>query len=255
VERDLLFAHELADAADAITLARFGALDLRVETKPDLTPVSEADRAAEAAVRRLVAGAREGESVFGEEFGDDGGEVRWIVDPIDGTRNYVRGLPVWATLLALEREGSVELGLVSAPALGRRWWAIRGGGAWVDGRRCAVSAVSRIEDATVSTTSAPRMPAGWNTLAARAWTSRGFGDFWQYCLLAEGALDVAADEALQLWDYAPLVLLVAEAGGSSTTFAGAQPTPGASLLSTNRTLHGQALGLLDGQDSLAAGAD
>ncbi len=115
--------HELADAADAITLARFGALDLRVETKPDLTPVSEADRAAEEAIRALVARERPGEGVFGEEFGDEGGEVRWIVDPIDGTKNYVRGVPVWATLLALERGSRVDVAVVSAPALGRRWWA------------------------------------------------------------------------------------------------------------------------------------
>ncbi len=181
---------------------------------------------------------------MGEEFGDDGGPVRWIVDPIDGTKNYVRGLPVWATLLALEREGRVEVGLVSAPALGRRWWATRGGGAWSEGRRCRVSRVGRLEDATVSTTSAPQMPPGWGALAARAWTSRGFGDFWQYCLLAEGALDVASDESLQLWDYAAIELLVAEAGGRSTTFAGAAPAPGASFLSTNGAVHDEALTLL-----------
>src|SRR5712692_6165213 len=121
-DSDLAFAHELADAADAITLARFRALDLRVETKPDLTPVSEADRAAEEAIRDLVARDRDGEGVLGEELGDDGADVRWIIDPIDGTRNYVRGSPVWATLIALEREGLVEAALVSAPALGRRWW-------------------------------------------------------------------------------------------------------------------------------------
>src|ERR687885_2817360 len=126
---DLRFAHELADVADAITLPRFRALDLRVETKPDLSPVSEADRAAEEAIRAAVAASGRGEGVLGEEFGDDGGDVRWIVDPIDGTTNYVRGVPVWATLLALQREDEVVLSLVSAPALGRRWWALRGGGA------------------------------------------------------------------------------------------------------------------------------
>jgi histidinol-phosphatase len=241
---ELAFAHELADAADAVTLARFRALDLEVETKPDLTPVSEADRAAEAAVRRLVERRGRGEGVLGEEFGDDGGDVRWIVDPIDGTRNYVRGLPVWATLLALEREGTVELGLVSAPALGRRWFAARGEGAWVDGARCRVSSVARIEDAVVSTTSAPEMPAGWATLAERAWTSRGFGDFWQYCLLAEGGLDVASDATLAPWDYAAVLVLVDEAGGRCSTFAGAPPAPGASFLATNGALHDESMALL-----------
>jgi histidinol-phosphatase len=138
---DLRFAHTLADAADAVTTARFRALDLRVDTKPDLTPVSEADRRAEEVIRGLVGASGRGEGVLGEEFGDDGGDVKWIVDPIDGTTNYVRGVPVWATLLALEREGVVELGFVSAPALGRRWWAVLGEGAYADGVRCHVSSV------------------------------------------------------------------------------------------------------------------
>jgi histidinol-phosphatase len=243
VEPDLRFAHELADAADRITLARFRALDLRVETKPDLTPVTEADRAAEEAVRALVAG-RPGEGVFGEELGDDGGAVRWIVDPIDGTRNYVRGVPVWATLLALERDGVVTVGLVSAPALGRRWWAARGGGAWVDGEQCRVSAVARIENATVSTTSATLMPTGWVDLARAAWVERGFGDFWQHCLVAEGAVDVATDEELQPWDYAAVRLLVEEAGGRCSTFEGAEPAAGASFLSTNGAVHAAAVAAL-----------
>jgi histidinol-phosphatase len=247
VDRDLRFAHELADTADAITLTRFRALDLRVETKPDLSPVTEADKAAEQAVRALVQRERKGESVMGEEFGDDGGRVRWIVDPIDGTRNYVRGLPVWATLLALERDSRVELAVVSAPALGRRWWASRDAGAWANGEACHVSAVTRIEDAAVSTTSAPHMPAGWAELAARAWTSRGFGDFWQYCLLAEGALDVASDDALEFWDYAAVELLVAEAGGRSTTLSGESPSPGESFLSSNALLHAQALAVIAGR--------
>ena len=242
---DLRFAHELADAADAITLALFRAHDLRVETKPDLTPVSEADRAAEEAIRDLVASERSGESVFGEEFGDDGGEARWIVDPIDGTKNYVRGIPVWGTLLALERDGRVELGVVSAPALARRWWAERGAGAWAaEGERLRVSAVAQIADAAVSTTSARDMPAGWSELASRAWSSRGFGDFWQYCLVAEGALDAAADEQLQLWDYAAVQLLVEEAGGRCSTFAGGRPAPGESFLASNGTVHEAAVALL-----------
>ena len=238
---DLRFAHELADVADAITLARFRAVDLRVDTKPDLTPVSEADRTTEEAIRSLVAERRPGEGVLGEELGDDGGDARWIVDPIDGTRNYVRGVPVWGTLLALERDGVVQVGLVSAPALGRRWWATRGAGAWADGSRCAVSAVARVEDAVVSTTSARDMPGGWRTLAGRAWADRSFSDFWQYCLVAEGSVDVAADESLQLWDYAAVQLIVSEAGGRCTTLSGDVPSPGASFLATNGLLHDEAL--------------
>jgi histidinol-phosphatase len=245
VSSDLEFAHRLADAADEITTARFRALDLRVETKPDLTPVSEADRAAEQAIRELVASSGRGEGVFGEEFGDDGGDARWIVDPIDGTRGYVRGVPVWATLLALEREGSVVLGLVSAPALGRRrWWAERGEGAFASGERCHVSSVGRVEDSAVSATSARVMPPGWRTLVERAWSNRGFGDFWQHCLVAEGALDVACDRLLNLWDYAPVQLLVEEAGGRCTTFDGAEPVAGGSFVATNALLHDEVVSLL-----------
>jgi histidinol-phosphatase len=244
VNADLAFASELADAADSITTARFRALDLRVETKPDLSPVSEADRAAEEAIRALVAASGRGEGVFGEEFGDDGGDSRWIVDPIDGTTNYVRGVPVWATLLALERDGVVVASLVSAPALGRRWWAARGEGAFADGARCHVSAVTRIEDAAVSTTSARRMPAGWSEIVKRAWSNRGLGDFWQHCLVAEGSLDVACDSVMKLWDYAPVQLIVEEAGGRSTTYEGAAPSVDASFVTTNGLLHDEVVSLL-----------
>jgi histidinol-phosphatase len=247
LDPDLAFALELADVADAITMARFQATDLRVETKPDLTPVSEADRAAEEAIRSRVAGLRPGESVLGEEFGDDGGSVRWIVDPIDGTRNYVRGNPVWGTLLALEREGAVTVSVVSAPALGRRWWAIRGGGAWADGTRCAVSAVARVDDCVVSTGSASSMPAGWHDLTARAWNDRGFGDFWQHCLVAEGSVDVSTDAELKLWDYAAVRLLIEEAGGRCTTFEGDPPASDRSFVATNGALHGEVVALLGGQ--------
>jgi len=241
---DLEFAHLLADAADAITTARFRALDLHVETKPDLTPVSEADRTAEEAIRALVASSGRSEGVLGEELGDDGGDVRWIVDPIDGTRNYVRGVPVWATLLALEREGEVVLGLVSAPELHRRWWALRGEGAFANGEPCRVSAVSRLEDASVSTTSARGMPAGWRAIVDRSWSNRGLGDFWQHCLIAEGALEVACDSRLKLWDYAAVQLLVEEAGGRCTTFEGAPPAVDESFVATNRVLHGDVVSLL-----------
>jgi len=244
VNADLEFAHVLADAADAITVARFRSADLRVETKPDLTPVSEADRAAEEALRALVAASGRGEGVLGEELGDDGGDAKWIVDPIDGTSNYVRGVPVWATLLALQRDGEILVGLVSAPALHRRWWAIRGEGAFANGEPCGASGVSRIEDSSVSTTSARRMPDGWRSIVQRAWSNRGLGDFWQHCLVAEGSLDVACDSTLKLWDYAAVQLIVEEAGGRCTTFEGDPPAVDASFLSTNGVLHDEVVSLL-----------
>jgi histidinol-phosphatase len=241
---DLAFAHALADTADSLTTARFRALDLRVETKPDLSPVSEADRAAEEAIRDQIGSSGRGEGVFGEEFGDDGTDVKWIVDPIDGTTNYVRGVPVWATLLALQREREVVLSLISAPALGRRWWALRGGGAFAAGAPCRVSAVAALEDAAISTTSARRMPPGWSEIVQRAWSNRGLGDFWQHCLVAEGSLDVACDSVMKLWDYAPVQLLVEEAGGRCTTYSGGEPVVDGSFVATNGVLHDEVVALL-----------
>lgn len=208
---DLEFALALADRADALTVARFCAADLRVETKTDLTPVTDADRAVERAVREHVAAERPGEGVLGEEEGDDdGGAVRWIVDPIDGTRNFARGIPVWATLIALERDGVRTCGVVSAPALGRRWWAARGTGAWRgDGERLRVSSVSSLRDATVSCS----LAKDYVVLEPLVWHARGFGDFWQHVLVAEGALDACVDAGLSLWDYAALEPILAEAGG------------------------------------------
>ncbi|HEY2327677.1 MAG TPA: inositol monophosphatase family protein [Gaiellaceae bacterium] len=249
MSRDLEFGFALADAADAVTLRRFRALDLRVETKPDLTPVSEADRAAEEAVRALVSASGRGEGVFGEEFGGAGESgARWIVDPIDGTTSYVRGSPVWATLLALERDGIVVCAVVSAPALGRRWWAERGGGAFASGgEQLRVSGVARMEDCAVSCTSARRMPPGWTEIVQRAWSNRGLGDFWQHCLVAEGAVDVACDGAyMQLWDYAGVRLIVEEAGGRCTTFEGGEPFPRSSFVSTNGLVHDDVVTLLAG---------
>jgi histidinol-phosphatase len=243
-ESDLRFAHALADAADAVTTARFRALDLHVDTKPDLSPVSEADRRAEEVIRDAVAASGRGEGVLGEEYGDDGGDVKWIVDPIDGTTNFVRGVPIWATLLALARDGVVELGLVSAPALGRRWWALRGGGAFAAGERCRVSRIDRIEDAAVSTTSARRMPVGWSTIVRRAWSNRGLGDFWQHCLVAEGSLEIACDSVMHVWDYASVKLLVEEAGGRCSTFAGGEPAELESFVATNGLLHDEAVAQL-----------
>jgi histidinol-phosphatase len=241
---DLDFGHALADAADAITLARFRAHDLYVETKPDATPVSEADRAAEEALRSLIAASGRGEGVLGEEFGDASGETTWIVDPIDGTKNYVRGIPVWATLLALRRGDDLVAAVISAPALGRRWWAARGEGAFANGVRCRVSGVARVEDAVVSRTSGHGMPAGGADLAARAYADRGFGDFWQHCLVAEGAVDIACDSILKLWDYAAVQLLVEEAGGRCSTFTGASPADDESFLSSNGVVHQAAIALL-----------
>jgi histidinol-phosphatase len=247
-QADLRFAHELADAADAITLPRFRARDLHVETKADLTPVSEADRRGEEAIRELVASSGRGEGVLGEELGDDGGDVRWIVDPIDGTMNYVRGVPIWATLLALEREGRVDVAVVSAPALGRRWWAARGEGCFVDGAPCRVSQVARIEDASISCTSVRGQLRvardGYLELVQRAWSNRALGDFWQHCLVAEGALEVGMDSGLNLWDYASVALIVEEAGGRATTFRGGAPTPGESFVATNGVLHDEVVLLL-----------
>ncbi|HEX4930035.1 MAG TPA: inositol monophosphatase family protein, partial [Gaiellaceae bacterium] len=193
------------DDADAITLARFRAADLRVETKSDLTPVSEADRAVEAMLRGRIERERPGEPVLGEEEGgaDTSG---WILDPIDGTRNYTRGIPVWATLIAF----ADRVAVVSAPALGRRWWAVRGGGAYVNGESIHVSRISRLEDATLLyALDRPVPERAW-----AAWHLRGFGDFWAHMLVAEGAAELAVDAPdLAVWDAAPLSIILEEAGG------------------------------------------
>ena len=240
---DLAFALSLADTADEITLARFRAADLRVETKPDLTPVSDADRAVEETLRARIAAERSGEIVVGEELGADAGTgERWIVDPIDATKNYVRGIPLFATLISLEDRVAV----VSAPALGRRWWAERGGGAWSEGRRLAVSGVERIEDSVVTFTSLTGHSPGFFALAERAWAARGFGDFWQYMLLAEGAVDVCVEAQANLWDLAAPKLIVEEAGGRLTDFRGVDTADGGSALATNEHLHDAALAALAG---------
>ncbi|MDQ3067104.1 MAG: histidinol-phosphatase [Actinomycetota bacterium] len=206
---DLAFALSLADDADAISLARFRALDLQVETKPDLTPVSEADRAVEAALRERLGRDRPGEPVLGEEEGGED-ESGWILDPIDGTRNYTRGIPVWATLIAY----ADRVAVVSAPALGRRWWAERGAGAYANGEPICVSAIERLEDATLLyALDRPVPEAAWS-----AWHVRGFGDFWAHMLVAEGAAEIAVDAAgLAIWDRAPLGIILEEAGGRFDT--------------------------------------
>ena len=241
-DADLTFALELAELADSLSLPRFRAADLQVETKPDLTPVTDADRAVERALRERIAAERPGETVLGEEEGDDGGEVRWIVDPIDGTRNFSRGIPVWATLIALERDGAVVCGVVSAPALGHRWWAARGEGAWRDGEQINVSRVAALEDAAVSCTYA----ADLALFEPHVWHARGLGDFWQHMLVAEGALDASVDARLAIWDYAAVVPIVEEAGGRSGTPDGGGARPKEQLVSTNGIVHDAVLHLLSG---------
>ena len=231
---DLAFALQLADLADSLSLPRFRARDLRVDTKPDLTPVTDADRAVERALRERIAAERPGEGVLGEEEGDDGGRIRWIVDPIDGTRNFSRGIPVWATLIALERDGTLTAAAVSAPALARRWWAALGEGAFADGEPIRVSHVSALADATVSCSHARDLAR----VEPVAWHARGLGDFWQHVLVAEGAVDAAVDTELELWDSAAVELVVTEAGGRAGIAADGQ------FVTTNGHVHDEVLALL-----------
>jgi histidinol-phosphatase len=240
---DLSFALRLADLADAVTVERFRADDLVVETKPDLSPVTEADRAVERLLRKRIGEERPDHGVVGEEFGaDQPGSARWILDPIDGTKNYLRGVPVWATLIALEREGRVEVGVVSAPALHRRWWAARGSGAFVNGRRMRVSQVADLADAVLSyasLTSWERHGLGeqFLTLARSCWRTRGFGDFWSHMLVAEGAADLAVEPEVELWDLAAPQVIVEEAGGRFTDLGGIPTPAGGSVVSSNGLLH------------------
>ena len=253
---DLRLAHVIADQVDAMTMERFKAQDLEVETKPDTTPVTDADRRAEEIVRSQLARTRPRDAVIGEEMPDTGhGPRQWVIDPIDGTKNFVRGVPVWATLIALIDAGQVVLGVVSAPALGRRWWAATGSGAWTGkslaaASRLQVSQVSRLEDASLSYSSL----SGWEEqgrleafldLTRSVWRTRGYGDFWSYVLVAEGAVDIAAEPELALHDMAALVPIVTEAGGRFTSLGGVPGPFGGSALVTNGPLHDQVLALLD----------
>jgi histidinol-phosphatase len=242
IDPDLAFAHELADLADSLSLPRFRAADLRVDEKPDLTPVSDADRAVEEALRAAIAERRPGEGFLGEEGGGEEADTRWVVDPIDGTRNFVRGIPIWATLVALEREGRALVGVASAPALGQRWWAARGEGAHRDDSRIHVSAIRRIEDATFCYTSArdfakQGMADRFLALAERSWVARGFGDFWMHMLVAEGSAEFAIDGGLQRWDTAAVEVIVEEAGGRFSGLDGRRHEPGGGALSSNGLLH------------------
>jgi histidinol-phosphatase len=250
---DLALALQLADAADEITMAHFRADDLLVETKPDMTPVSEADRAVEQCMQELLAQSHPGDAVFGEEFGGDvAGARRWIVDPIDGTKGYVRGMPVWATLLALQEEGEVTTAVVSAPAIGRRWWATKGGGAYTNrepARPLRVSGVRELADAQLSFGGFEEWQQTGRfdallALASKCWRTRGFGDFWQYMLVAEGSAEICADPTVSEWDLAAPMLVVQEAGGTFTDFTGTATAAGGSGLASNGLLHEAALSLL-----------
>lgn len=252
---DLALALRLADSADAVTLPRFRAADLRVTRKPDHSPVTDADTAAETALRDLIGAARPGDGVLGEEGGGTvtGTGRGWVLDPIDGTKNFSRGLPVWATLIALTVDGEAVVGVVSAPALGRRWWAARGLGAHTcdvpggPARSIRVSGVTDLGDAYLSTTDqrtfAERLHR-YLALVDAVWESRAFGDFWQHCLVAEGVLDVAVDAAANPWDLAALAPIVAEAGGRLTDLNGAVGFTGGDGISTNGALHQAALSIV-----------
>lgn len=256
IAEDLALALRIADLADALTLSRFQAIDLRVASKPDNTPVTDADTAVEALVRERLAEARPGDAVLGEEQGLIGGDSRrrWILDPIDGTKNFVRGVPVWGTLLALEVDGEVVVGVVSAPALNRRWWAGRGLGATTrtatgQTRQLRVSDVGELSDAYLSFASLESWRQhgrldGFLTLADTVWRTRAYGDFWSHMMVAEGAVDLACEPEVSLWDLAALQVVVEEAGGVFTDLHGQRGPGGGSVLTTNGRLHEAALAAL-----------
>jgi histidinol-phosphatase len=252
---DLGFAHVLADAADDISMRRFRALDLRIEAKPDLTPVTDADLAVEESLRNMLSRSRPRDAMLGEEFGRTGSSQRcWVIDPIDGTKNFVRGVPVWATLIGLMAEDEVIAGVVTAPALGRRWWAARDGGAWT-GRSmtkasaCRVSGVSSLSDASLSFSGlsswerAGKLPELLG-LSRKVWRTRAYGDFWSHMLVAEGATDISAETDVSLWDLAALQIIVEEAGGAFTDLAGIPRPDLGSAVCTNGLLHSEVLSVL-----------
>ncbi len=252
---DLRFAHVLADGADAQTMQRFRARDLQVGTKDDATLVTDADELTEEAIRRTLQRSRPRDAIVGEEMGASGwGARRWVIDPIDATHNYVRGVPVWATLIGLMEGQEVVAGVVSAPALGRRWWAARGTGTWTgksltSATRCQVSPVERLADASLSYSELN----GWEkqglldqflNLMRSCWRTRAYGDFWSYMLLADGAVDLVAEPELALHDMAALVVIVEEAGGRFTNLAGSPGPLGGNAVATNGLLHDEVLARL-----------
>ncbi|WP_350349579.1 histidinol-phosphatase [Agromyces sp. G08B096] len=259
---DLALALQLADRADEISLGRFRAVDLEVSTKPDRTPVTEADLAVERAIREQLAAARPSDGVLGEEFGTEGtGRRQWIIDPIDGTANFLRGVPVWGTLIALAIDGEPVLGVASSPALGRRWWAARGAGAWTtdapgaEPRGIRVSAVTELRDASLSFQSlAQWRDAGYLDrllrLSEGVWRDRAYGDLWSYMLLAEGLIDITGEFDVKVYDLAALIPIVEEAGGRFTAIDGRAGAGHGSALATNGRLHDSVLAALgEGEQS------
>jgi histidinol-phosphatase len=247
---ELAFALTLGDIADEISLARYRALDLVVTTKPDNSPVTDADKAVERAIIDAIAAKYPSDGVVGEEFGTSGSKDRyWVIDPIDGTKNFLRGVPTWATLIALVENKQVVASVVSCPALYRRWYATAGGGAFVvegnsPARKLAVSKVSVIKDASIAYSDFQGWGArrtNFEKLLDGAWRTRGLGDFWSHMLVAEGAVDVAIEPSLALWDMAALDLIVREAGGRFTSLDGVDGPFGPNAISTNGALHGAIL--------------
>jgi histidinol-phosphatase len=248
---ELAFALELADQADRISMRHFRRASLIVESKPDRSPVSEADREIEQLIRARIEATRPGHAMVGEEFGYTPGasSLRWIVDPIDGTRKFVRGLPGFATLIALEDAGSMLVGVASAPALGRRWWAARGLGAFADGQAIHVSGIATLAEAHVSHGSIE----GWQragrlaqlgVLADGSWGSSGYGDFWSHVQVAEGSAEVALEIEGAIWDFAALQVIVEEAGGRFTDLNGVHTADGGNAFSSNGLVHADVLALL-----------
>jgi histidinol-phosphatase len=244
-------ALELADVADAITLSRFRAPDLRVDTKSDSSPVTDADRTTEQALRDALQRLRPGQEIVGEEYGGDASaEWRWMLDPIDGTINYANGVPVWATLIALMRGERAVCGVVSAAGLGRRWWASTGQGAFTDsGQRLHVSRTATLEDAYVSCTdvrdfATRRGEPGFRQVLQRARVIRAFGDFWSHMLVAEGVVDVAVEAWVNPWDVAATQVIITESGGRFSDFDGEVRIDTGTVISTNGVLHDELVALM-----------
>jgi histidinol-phosphatase len=250
------FAHATCDEADRIALAAFRT-EIATERKADGSYVSAADQAVERLVRERIAARYPGHGLVGEEFGEQdagGGGERWYIDPIDGTHNFLRGIPMFGTLLAVERDGEVQVGMISAPAIGQRWWASRGGGAWVQGgpanppepRRLAVSRVdelarSQILFRSIRDMEASRVATGFDRLIHRAWRERGFGDFWGYTLVADGIAEAVLEQDLHPWDLAAPWVIVEEAGGRITDFDGRRSLGPGEGFATNGLLHDRIL--------------
>ena len=263
ISDDLALALRLADAADEVSMARFDAADLDVNLKPDATHVTESDLATERAIRALLETERPADGVFGEEFGAAGDTHRqWIIDPIDGTANYLKGIPMWATLIALAVDGVPRVGVVSQPALGRRWWGATGLGAWTNGpdaapRRLSVSSVDTLGEASVSFQSIAQWRdagelAALERLTDAVWRDRAYGDAWPYMLLAEGRLELVAEFDVKEYDIAPYAVIIPEAGGRFTAYDGSDSISERSSLATNGLLHEEFLALLHPHGTAAA---